>query len=110
MSRTSSSSLLATALLALTLGACASSDVGPIFPGPNGQAVSEVKGIVRSVDTRNDCVIELDNATATDYRLNNDGYGNSSGGRSTLYCDRNTRIVFQGKTYRPEDLERGDEI
>jgi len=99
------SSALVTAVAALVLGACASSDVGDIFP--SGQ-VGQVQGIVRSVSTSGDCVIQLDDARATNYRLNDQGYGR--GGSSTIYCDRNTRVVFNGNTYHPEDLERGDEI
>jgi hypothetical protein len=93
---------------ALLLAACASSDVGDIFP--NGQ-VGQVQGVVRSVDTSGDCIIQLENARSSNYHLNDQGYGyGNGGGNTTIFCDRNTRVVFQGNTFRPEDLERGDEI
>jgi hypothetical protein len=103
--------VLATAAAALLLAACASSDdVGEIFPGPNGNTVAEVHGVVRAVDTRNDCVIELQEATTNDYRLRDDGYGATGNGHSTVFCDHDTRVVYRGATYGPQDLQRGDEI
>ena len=102
-------SVLALGLLALVVGACGSSDVDGLI-GPNGRAISEVQGTVRAVDTSGTCAIELDNASASDYRLRDDGYSSTRGGRATVYCDDNTRVVYQGRTYRPQDLERGDEV
>lgn len=97
---------------ALLLGACASSDIGDILGGPSGQAPAEIKGIVRSVDTRGDCRIELDNATSSSRYLDNGGYrgGGYGGGRAVVYCDNDTRVVYQGQTFRPESLEAGDEV
>lgn len=97
---------------ALLLGACGSSDIGDILGGPSGQAPSQIKGTVRYVDTRSDCSIELDNATSSSRYLANGGYNGSGygGGRAVLYCDRDTRVVYQGQTFRPESLEPGDEV
>jgi hypothetical protein len=108
-----SGALATIAAAVLLLGACASGDIGDILGGPSGRAPRQVKGIVRTVDTRSgDCRIDLDNATLpADYIANGGstgGYG--SGGRASVYCDSQTRVVFQGQTFRPESLEAGDEI
>ena len=109
------SSVLAALAAALLLGACGSSGIGDIINGPNGSYQSQIKGIVRTVDTRSgDCRIDLDNVNNSNYLNQRDpyggGYGNGSGNRATLYCDSQTRVVYQGNTYRPESLESGDEI
>jgi hypothetical protein len=96
----------------LLLGACGSGDIGDILGGPSGRAPEQIKGIVSSVDTTGDCRIELDSATQS-YLDNRDSggiYGDRYGSRATVYCDNATRVVFQGQTYRPESLERGDEV
>jgi hypothetical protein len=99
---------------ALLLGACGSSDIGDILGGPSGRYPSEIKGIVRNVDTTGgDCRIELDNSRSSTYLDNRDRgtYGDyGSGSRATVYCDNNTRVVFQGNSYRPDSLEVGDEV
>ncbi|HEV8629946.1 MAG TPA: hypothetical protein VGV61_06475 [Thermoanaerobaculia bacterium] len=95
----------------LLLGGCASSDIGDILGGPGGRGTSEIRGTVRYVDTRGDCRIDLDNASSSSY-LNNGGSsgGYGSGGRTSVYCDSHTRVVYQGQTYRPESLEPGDVV
>jgi hypothetical protein len=112
MGSISKSSVLATLAAALLLGACGSSGIGDILGGPGGQAPNQIKGIVRSVDTRGDCRIDLDNATSASY-LANGGYDNRGGyggGRTSVYCDNDTRVVYQGQTFRPDSLEPGDEV
>jgi hypothetical protein len=110
--RTASSVLAA--LAALLLGACGSSDIGDIINGPSGRYPSEIKGIVRNVDTTGgDCRIDLDNATSSTYLNQGGGYGGGgygSGNRAIVYCDTQTRVVFQGNSYRPDSLEVGDEV
>jgi len=109
-------SVLAALAAALLLGACGSSDIGDILGGPSGRAPSQIKGIVRTVDARSgDCRIDLDNVTNSTYLDNRDrgngGYGGyGTGGRTTVYCDDQTRVVFQGNNYRPDSLESGDEV
>jgi hypothetical protein len=108
-------SVLAALAVALLLGACGSGGIGDIINGPSGSYPSQLKGIVRTVDTRSgDCRIELDNVSNSTYLNNGNngsygGYGNN-GNRATVYCDSQTRVVFQGNTYRPDSLEVGDEI
>jgi len=109
------SSVLAAVGAALLLGACGSGNIGDILGGPSGNYPSEVKGIVRNVDvTGGDCRIDLDNATSSTYLDNRDrgsyGGGYGSGNRATVYCDNNTRVVYQGNSYRADSLEVGDEV
>lgn len=107
------SSVLAALAAALLLGACGSSDIGDILGGPSGRAPSQIKGIVRTVDVRSgDCRIDLDNVSNSTYLDNRDrGYGGyTTGSRTTVYCDDQTRVVFQGNSYRPDSLESGDEV
>jgi hypothetical protein len=98
---------LAALAVALLLGACGSSDIGDILGGPSGRAADQIRGTVRSVDTRGDCRIELDDTGSSRYLANG---GSGSGGRATVYCDSSTRVVYQGQTYRPDSLEAGDEV
>ncbi|MFN2441135.1 MAG: DUF5666 domain-containing protein [Thermoanaerobaculia bacterium] len=60
-----------------------------------GSAASTVSGTVQYVDTSRR-TIEVDRA----------GYG----GVTTVAYDANTAVDYQGRTYRPAELERGDEI
>jgi hypothetical protein len=63
-----------------------------------GQYGNELRGAVGYVDPRAR-VITLDRG----------GYGNSYGGGDTrMRYDDRTTVEYQGRRYRPEDLERGD--
>ena len=99
---------------ALLLGACGSSGIGDILGSPGNEpavAVDEVRGTVRYVDTDGDCLIELEDARVTERRnLRGDDYGLGGGDRVTLYCDDTTVVTHDGRSYRPEALERGDEV
>lgn len=71
-----------------------------------GDSASDVRGTIESVDTLNRRII-VDNE-GTGYRTN---LRNGNGGEEmVLYYDDRTTVAFQGQTYRPEDLERGDRI
>jgi hypothetical protein len=73
-----------------------------------GPRDSRVRGIVRSVDTRNR-TLEIDRSR---YRSDFSQSG-SSGAWSDMilvnYDDRTT-VEFEGRSYRPENIERGDEV
>lgn len=70
--------------------------------GSTGPGVSsDIEGTVTTVDTR-DRRIDLDV-----YQVNNLRERHSD---SAIYYDADTVVLYQGETYRPEDLERGDEI
>ena len=100
---------------ALLLGACGSSGIGDILGGSPGQppaaVADEVRGTVRYVETDGECRIELEDARVTQRRnLRDDDYGLGGGDRVMLYCDDSTVVTHDGRSYRPEALERGDEV
>jgi len=99
----------ATALLAVVLLAgCGSSGLGDILGGGGGgtSAAGDLRGTVDYVDTRNQYV-DLRNVTGYESRLAD---GSSQGRTERVYYDNQTAVEFQGNAYRPEDLERGDQI
>jgi hypothetical protein len=109
--------VFATLVAALALGACGSSGLGDVFGGPSqapATAVDEVRGTVRYVDTSRDCLIELEDTRFTRRsNLRNDSGDLGSyrdGDRLTLVCNDQTVVMHQGRSYRPQALERGDEI
>src|SRR4051794_37762012 len=99
---------LAAATVALLLmAACGTSgnSIGDIFGGGNQNAGAyQIRGTVDSVDTRGQSVL-LTNVTGYNTNLNT---GSSSSVR--VYYDNRTTLNFQGQSYRPDQLERGDEV
>ncbi|MBV8520493.1 MAG: hypothetical protein JO197_24080 [Acidobacteria bacterium] len=102
-------SLAAASLALLLLAACGSSGIGDILGGGNGgngaNGNYEIRGTVDSVDLSNRSI----------YLTNVSGYNTSmlsNGGGSAVrvYYDANTPVDYQGQSYRPQDLERGDQI
>ncbi len=98
------------ALAVLLLAACGSSGgLGDILGGGtnsgNGTYATQIRGTVDSVDTR----------TSSIYLTNVSGNGSmlSSGGSSSnvrVYYDNRTTVNYNGQTFRPQDLERGDQV
>lgn len=104
-----STSLLAALFAATLLAGCGSSGIGDILGGddrndPYEQSIDNVRGTVESVNTR-DRTIVVD-AESTSYRSN---LRNGDDEIVLAYDDRTT-VEFQGRTFRPEDLEPGDRI
>lgn len=113
-------SFLPALCVAALLTGCGSTGVGDILGGgrdsgstttSNGpydryETRGDVRGTVESVNTR-DRVIIVDSEGTSDGRYN---LRNGNGGEVALYYDDQTTVHFQGQTYRPEDLERGDRI
>lgn len=97
-------SLSAMSLAVLLLAACGSSDMGGILGGGSTQANAyEIRGVVDHVDT----------ASRSIYLTDVSGYSNmlSSGNRTVrVYYDDRTPVDYQGQAYRPENLERGDQV
>ena len=96
-------------LAALLLASCGTGgtmgDLGDIILGsPSSTQTSDVQGYVAFVDTSTRR-IDLD----VEY-INNLRQSSGSDQRGTIYYDNRTRVIFQGREYRPEDLERGDQI
>jgi hypothetical protein len=98
--------VFAAAAFALLLVAACSSNYpignnGGVY-GNNGYY--DIRGTVDSVDT-NSHSIWLNNATGYNTSLNS-----GSGNMVRVYYDNNTTVNFNGRNYRPADLERGDEV
>ena len=89
----------------LFLGACATMDDGGIYGGGGSRTNNyEIRGTVDSIDLNSRSI----------YLSNVSGYNASmlSGGGNSVrvYYDDRTTVAYQGQSYRPQDLERGDEI
>jgi membrane protein implicated in regulation of membrane protease activity len=67
--------------------------------------ISELRGTVRSVD-QDRRVMELEDTSW--------GFGSDrdrdDGDLVRVYYDSSTRVEYDGRSYRPENLERGDEV
>jgi hypothetical protein len=101
--------MLTLTLAALTLAACGSIGLPDILGGGGGSDDTRrtgnaltVQGTVDRVDTGARLIV-VDGDSR--YNLRNAG-----GDRLSLYYDSNTTVVFEGRTYNPADLERGDRI
>jgi hypothetical protein len=102
---------LAAATVALLLmAACGTSGngIGDIFGGGNPNNGSygsyQIRGTVDSVDTRGQSIY-LTNVTGYNTNLNG---GSASSVR--VYYDNRTTLNYQGQSFRPDQLERGDEV
>ncbi len=96
-------SLLAAVFAVMLLGGCASGGLGDIFGGSDTSSASEIRGTVDSVDTSSRS-IWLTNVTGYS------GSSLSSGKTLRVYYDDQTSVEWQGRSYRPQDLERGDQV
>jgi hypothetical protein len=97
----------ALAALLLAVG-CGSSDIGDILGGSGpSSSVSELRGRVDSVDLNSRSIV-LTNVSTSTSGLQSGGLG--SGDTARVYFDERTTVTYQGRTYRPQDLERGDEV
>jgi hypothetical protein len=106
---------LAAATVALFLmAACGSSGngIGDIFGGGNPNSNGngsygsyQIRGTVDSVDTRSQSIY-LTNVSGYNTNLNT----GRSGSSVRVYYDNRTSLNYQGQAYRPDQLERGDEV
>lgn len=89
-------------LATLLVSACAGlGDLGGVLgPGSSSRTASDFRGTVVDVDT---------SAKRITFDTDSSNSLNTRGDRRVTYDDR-TVVEYQGETYRPEDLERGDEV
>jgi uncharacterized protein DUF5666 len=100
---------LAAAVFALLLlAACGSSNpIGNIFGGGNsGTYSNQIRGTVDSVDL-NSGSIYLTNVTNSNGSMLSSG---GSGNAVRVFFDNRTSVDYNGRSYRPQDLERGDQV
>jgi hypothetical protein len=105
--KTTYKTLAAATFALLFLAACGSSgNMGDIVGNGtnNGSYSTEIRGTVDSVDL-NSGSIYLTNVSGNNSML-------SSGGGSTarVFFDNRTSVDYNGRSYHPEDLERGDQV
>jgi len=98
----------AAALALVFAAACGSSGIGDILgTGTNNQSY-DIRGTVDSIDLNNRSIY-LTNVSGYTNNLNTGGSGNV-GNTARVYFDDQTTVTYQGRNYRPQDLERGDEV
>jgi hypothetical protein len=92
----------------LLMAACGTSGngIGDIFGGgnPSNNGSYQIRGTVDSVDARGQSIY-LTNVTGYNTNLNG---GSASSVR--VYYDNRTTLNYQGQSFRPDQLERGDEV
>jgi hypothetical protein len=98
--------LTAAMLALLFLAACGSSGMGDVLGGGNtGASNYEIRGRVDFVDTSNRTI------TLTNVSGYNSSMLSSDGGSTVrVHFDDNTPVTYNGQNFRPQDLERGDEV
>jgi len=105
---TNKRAVLAVAAVALlALAGCGS--LGDIYgnnPSSNGTYNNQVRGTVDSVDLNNHSIV-LTNVSGMESMLSSSG---SNGNSVRIYYDNNTNVQWNGRSYRPEDLDRGDQV
>jgi hypothetical protein len=94
-------SILAVLLLLAACGSGGLGDLGGILGSPSPSTPSSVSGTVNFVDT---------SAQRIDLNVSYVNNLRSSQGNSSIYYDNRTQVQWQGHTYSPTDLERGDEV
>jgi hypothetical protein len=93
----------AAGVIILLLAGCGS--MGDVFGGQSSASRYEIRGTVDSVD-QNSRSIYLTNVSGQQSMLSSGGSGN----RVRVYYDDRTTVEYQGRNYRPQDLERGDQV
>jgi len=97
---------VAAAALLLILAGCGSTQ--DIFGNGSQQPYTNtIRGTVDYVDTSTRSIV-MNNTSGYNTMLS--GSSSGSNGNVRVYYDNNTSVQWQGRTYRPEDLERGDQI
>lgn len=96
--------LAAAAFGLLFVAACGTSGIGDIFGGSNNQ-IYDIRGTVDHVDV-NSRSIYLTDVNGYSSKL----AGTGGGDTARVYYDDQTPVTFQGENFRPQDLERGDEV
>jgi hypothetical protein len=99
------------AMALILVSACGTGGgIGDILGGGSQQQPQSnygtLRGTVDSVDINNRSIV-LTNVSGYNNMLSNSG---SSGSTVRVYFDNQTSIQYQGQGYRPEDLERGDDV
>jgi hypothetical protein len=103
--------LAAASFALILLAACGSSGIGDILggggSGSNNQSRYDIQGTVESIDLNSRAIYLTNVSGYNSSMLSNGGSGNGS---VRVYYDERTPVSFNGQSYRPADLERGDQV
>jgi len=106
--RNASFAVVATAAALLLLAGCGTSQ--DIFGNNSQQPYSNtIHGTVDYVDTGSRSIVLYD-TSGYGSMLSGSGGNGGNGGSVRVYYDRNMAVNWQGRNYRPEDLQRGDQV
>src|SRR5438874_1833923 len=96
--------LAAAAMALVLLASCGSTS--DIFGGGNkkGSYSRTIHGTVDAVDLNSNSIVLMN---ANGYNTN---LSTNNGNSVRVYFDRNTTVSYQGQSYRPENLDRGDQV
>jgi len=87
----------------LLLASCGSTS--DIFGGGNNDTYNRtLHGTVDTVDLNSNSIVLMNTSGYTNLSTNN------SGNSVRVYFDNNTTVSYNGQTYRPENLDRGDQV
>lgn len=96
---------LSIAAAVLLLAACGHTHsvhpVSGVLGSPSISTPSTVSGTVNFVDP---------SAQRLDLNVSSVNNAQSKQGTASIYYDNRTQVLWQGRTYSPADLERGDEV
>lgn len=111
MNRQKSFSIAALLAVFVLAGCGSAGGLGDILGGGgsgNRTTSNELRGTIDFVDASSRYVV-LKNVSGYSNRLAN-GIGSNNGDTVRVYFDNRTQVEYQGQNFRPEDLERGDEV
>jgi len=95
----------AMAMALLLLASCGSTS--DIFGGGNNDTYNRtLHGTVDTVDLNSNSIV----LTNTSGYTTNLSTGGGAGNTVRVYFDNNTTVAYNGQTYRPENLDRGDQV
>ena len=104
--RNASFAVVAMAAALLLLAGCGTSQ--DIFGNSQQPYTNTIHGTVDYVDTGSRSIVLYD-TSGYGTMLSGSGYP-ANGGSVRVYYDNRTGVSWQGRSYRPEDLERGDQV
>lgn len=106
--RNASFAVVATAAALFLLAGCAASQDILGYPQQQQPYTNTIHGTVDYVDTASHSIVLYD-TSGYGTMLSGSGYP-ANGSSVRVYYDNRTGVSWQGRSYRPQDLERGDQV
>lgn len=80
-------------------------------PGYDDQVrTSDVRGTISYIDTRERTLEIQTSGSSSNFSSGSTGSSTGRSGVVLVHYDANTAVEYQGRSYKPENLERGDEV